>query len=222
MADPIRKQFAADLTIGDDDRTVLATISTVSVDRDGEVLIPQGCDATDFIKSPTVFYNHDYSLPVGRCEGIRRSDDAIHAKTQFAERPSGHEGQWLPDSVFALLQQRVINGFSVGFLPVEGRNPSKKDRQQFGPHVRHVYSKWKLLEYSVAPLPANQDALVLAVSKGIVTADAARMLFPAIALPPAPARRKIMIVVPPLPRPATDVAECVRRQLLKSQGALYA
>ena len=222
MPDPIRKQFLADLTVGDEDRTVLAKISTMSVDRDGEVLIPQGCDATDFTKSPTVFYNHDYSLPVGRCEGIRRSDDAIHAKTRFADRPAGHEGQWLPDSVFALLQQGVVNGFSVGFLPVEGRNPSKKDRQQFGPQVRHVYSKWKLLEYSVAPLPANQDALVLAVSKGVVSADAARRLFPQLDLSPAPVRRKVFVVVPPLPTPAVDVAECVRRQVLRSQGALYA
>ena len=222
MADPIRKQFAADLTVVDDDRTVLAAISTIGVDRDGEVLIPQGCDATDFTKSPTVFYNHDYGLPVGRCEGIRRTDKAIHAKTRFATRPPDYQGQWLPDSVFALLQQGVINGFSVGFLPIEGRNPSKKDRQQFGPRVRHVYSKWKLLEYSVAPLPANQDALVLAVSKGIVSADAARKLFPDLTLKPAPIARKVCIVVPALPRPDLDVAECVRRQVLRSRGVLYA
>ena len=222
MTDPIRKQFPADLTIGDSERTVLARISSVSINRDGEVLVPQGCDATDFTKSPTVFYNHDYTLPVGRCEGIRRNDDTIEAKTRFAKRPADHQGPWLPDSVFALFQQGVINGFSVGFLPVEGRHPSKKDQQLFGPKVRYVYSKWKLLEYSVAPLPANQDALVLAVSKGVVSADAARRLFPALTLPPTKARRKVFIVVPAPPRRPVDVVECVRRAVLKSQGALYA
>ena len=222
MTDPIRKQFAADLTIGDAEHTVLARISTGSVDRDGEVLVPQGCDATDFNKSPTVFYNHDYTLPVGRCEGIRRYEDTIEAKTRFARRPENHQGPWLPDSVFALLQQGVINGFSVGFVPVEGRHPSKKDLQQFGPKVRYVYSKWKLLEYSIAPLPANQDALVLAVSKGIVSANAARQLFPDLTLAPVRAKRKVFIVVDASPPRVVEVDACVRRAVLKSRGALYA
>lgn len=222
MTQAIRKQFCADLTIGNDERTVLARISTAGVDRDGEVLIPQGCDATDFTKSPTVFYNHDYTLPVGRCEGIRRNVETIEAKTRFATRPADHQGPWLPDSVFALFQQGVLNGFSVGFVPIEGRHPSKKDQQQFGPKVRYVYSKWKLLEYSVAPLPANQDALVLAVSKGVVSADAARRLFPELSLAPPEPKRKVFIVVPAAAPRAVDVGECVRRAVLQSQGVLYA
>ena len=222
MTDPIRKQFSAELTVGDDERTVLARISTASVDRDGEVLIPQGCDASDFCKSPTVFYNHDYSLPVGRCEGIRRDAETIEAKTRFAQRPTDHQGSWLPDSVFALFQQGVLRGFSVGFLPVEGRHPSKKDQHQFGTKVRYVYSKWKLLEYSVAPLPANQDALVLAVSKGVVSADAARRLFPGLTLSPRAPRRKLFIMIPAAPQPTLDTDECVRRAVLRSRGALYA
>jgi HK97 family phage prohead protease len=222
MNDPICKQFAATLTIGDAEHTVLARISTAGVDRDGEVLVPQGCDATDFNKSPTVFYNHDYTLPVERCEGIRRYEDTIEAKTRFAQRPENHQGPWLPDSVFALLQQGVINGFSVGFVPVEGRHPSKKDQQQFGSKVRYVYSKWKLLEYSIAPLPANQDALVLAASKGIVTANAARQLFPDLTLAPVRAKRRVLIVVDAPPQQVVDVDACVRRAVLKSQGALYA
>ncbi|HCD33498.1 MAG TPA: hypothetical protein DER01_13905, partial [Phycisphaerales bacterium] len=61
----IRKRFVAELGVKLDDRSVVASITSISVDRDGDVLIPQGCDATDFLKSPTVFFNHDYNLPVG-------------------------------------------------------------------------------------------------------------------------------------------------------------
>ena len=54
----LRKRFVADLGVKLEDRSVVASISSISVDRDGDVLIPQGCDATDFLKSPTVFFNH--------------------------------------------------------------------------------------------------------------------------------------------------------------------
>lgn len=217
---PIRKQYSAKMSLTDGERAVIARISTKAVDRDGEVLIPQGCDATDFEKSPTVFYNHDYAMPVGRCDGIRRHADHIEAKTRFADRPDGHEGEWMPDTVFSLLQQGIINGFSVGFLPIEGRHPCKKDREQLGSRVRYVYSKWKMLEYSVAPLPANQDALVLAVGKGIVSTKTAQQLFPDIKLPAIPRRRTVFLIEST--KPAESVAEKVRQSVLRSKGVLYA
>lgn len=221
MADVIRKQFAADLTVAPGERAVTARISTMAVDRDGEVLIPQGCDAGDFLKSPTVFYNHDYQQPIGRCEAIHRGATAIEAKTRFAERPANHGGPWLADTVLSLLQQRVISGFSVGFVPIEGRHPSRRDREVFGAAVRYVFSKWKLLEYSVAPLPANQDALALAVSKGVLSAEAARMILAD--FQPAPRRRrKAALVLAEARKPREmDLAALVRRQVLRARGAIY-
>jgi len=218
MTEPIRKAFDVDLNVTDDQRTVTARISTMSVDRDGEVLVPQGCDATEFLKSPTVFYNHNYAMPLGRCEGIARKADSIEAKTRFAQRPEEHVGEWLADTVFSLFKQKVISGFSVGFVPIEGRRPSRKDRETFGQRVRYVFSKWKLLEYSVAPLPANQDALALAVGKGVVSPATARTLFPEIELPGPRAKRRVMIVVPK----TIDPAQTVRREVLRAKGALYA
>lgn len=221
MPDTIRKTFTADLSVADDDHCVTARISTVHVDRDGEVLIPQGCDATSFQRSPTVFYNHDYGLPVGKCEAIRRTEDCVEAKTRFATRPPDHQGEWLPDTVFALFKQGVINGFSVGFIPIEGRHPSKADRERMGTKVRYVYSKWKLLEYSVAPLPANEDALVLAVGKGIVTSSTAKMLFPNIQETPAPAKKRLRLVVPMYSAKQPSVGQRVQRHVLRAKGQLY-
>lgn len=168
----IRKRFVAELGVTLEDRSVMASISSINVDRDGDVLIPQGCDATDFLKSPTVFFNHDYNLPIGKCTAIKRSPTQLEATTVFAKKPENQNGDWLPDTLLSLFQQGVIHGFSVGFAPIEDRKPTLKDKQLFGEQVNHVYSKWKLLEYSVAPLPANQDALALAVSKGLISADA--------------------------------------------------
>ncbi|MCC6580065.1 MAG: HK97 family phage prohead protease [Phycisphaeraceae bacterium] len=223
MTDMIRKQFAAQWSALPGERSVIAAISTSEVDRDGDVLIPQGCDAADFLRSPTVFYNHDYSLPVGKCVAIRRLDERLEAKTQFAQKPEGHPGPWLADVVLSLCQQGVINGFSVGFVPVESRKPSRHDRERFGPRVRHVHSKWKLLEYSVAPLPSNQDALVQAVSKGIVSKDDATSLWPGLVfseeLPRA--SKRLVMVMPSMPRSPVDVEGVVRRVVLRSSGRLY-
>ena len=149
-------------------RTVTAKISTTSIDRDGEVLLPSGIDLKDFRKNPVVLLNHDQGgLPVGRALSVKRQSDGIVAEVQFAERPAGHPSsvEWIPDTVFNLFQQGILKAFSVGFIPLEAREPSDKDLNKFGGDVRNVISKWSLLEFSVVNVPANQDALVMQVAK---------------------------------------------------------
>lgn len=185
----IVKAFSTDVTVDEGERAVTAIISTNAVDRDGEVLIPQGMYAKDYEKNPVVFFNHSYAdyflddvgakLPVGKCVALTRKDDSIIAKTVFATRPDGYpaEKEWLPDTLFSLYQQGVMNAFSVGFIPTEMRPATDKDVEKFGAGCRRVYSKWKMHEYSVVPLPANQEAITLAVSKGLIKADVAKRLF---------------------------------------------
>lgn len=193
----IRKAFGADITIEEGERAVVAKISTRIVDRDGEVLMPMGCNTKEYEVNPVVFWNHDYAMPVGKCVAIRRADEAIYAKTIFASRPENHpEGEeWLPDTLFSLYQQGVLKAFSIGCQITEARNPTKKDMDDYGDACRRVVSKWKLFEYSAVPLPANQEAVALAVSKGLVGADTARKLFGE--TPPAP---------PPAPEPVVKAA----------------
>lgn len=146
-------------------------ITTESIDRDGEVLISQGCDSTEFDKNPVVFYNHDYAMPIGKVIGMRRGSGKIDATIEFAERPEGYQGDFFPDFVKALVGQGIVKGISVGFMPKAGgtRKPTAKDKQTFGDDVKQVFSQWKLLEVSVAPLPANGTALISAVKKGVVS-----------------------------------------------------
>lgn len=153
-----------------------ACITTETIDRDGEVLISQGMDTIEFDKNPVVFYNHDYAQPIGRVTDLRRGAGKIDATIEFAKRPDGFEGEFFPDFVKALVGQGIVKGISVGFMPKEGgvRKPTKKDKSMYGNDVSRVYSQWKLLEVSVAPLPANGDALVSAIKKGIVSPNAAK------------------------------------------------
>jgi HK97 family phage prohead protease len=156
-----------------------AVITTESIDRDGEVLISQGMDTTEFDKNPIVFYNHDYAQPIGRVTQIKRGHNKIDATIEFAKRPDGFEGAFFPDFVKALVGQGIVKGISVGFMPKENgvRKPTKKDKSMYGDAVSRVYSQWKLLEVSVAPLPANGEALVSAIKKGVVSSgDAEKFL----------------------------------------------
>ena len=172
--DPEQKRLALfDVTIEKDTkamkpRTVVARISTTSIDRDGEVLLPSGIDLKDFRKNPVVLLNHDQGgLPVGRALSVKRQSDGIIAEVQFAERPTGHPSsvEWIPDTIFNLFQQGILKAFSVGFIPLEMREPTDRDFKKFGDDVRNVISKWSLLEFSVVNVPSNQDSLVMQVAK---------------------------------------------------------
>ena len=177
------KAFSTDVKLSaDDTRTVVATINTAAVDRDGEVVVPMGCNAKDFEANPVVPLMHSYyGLPVARCVALQKTQDAVVAKIRFADRPEGHpaDAEWVPDTLYSLYKQGVMNAFSVGFLPTETRPASDRDVEKYGPGCRRVIGKWKLLEVSCVPIPCNPEAVAQAVSKGYVTQATADKLFAA-------------------------------------------
>lgn len=149
-------------------RSVLAYITTDRVDEEGEVVVPEGIDFSRFKKTGTVFYNHDYAAPCGVCTSIKHTDRGIMAVTQFPERPEGYEGKWLADEVFAMFASDppIVKAFSIGFAYTQVRQPTKKDFDRYGrDDIKRIVSKSRMLEYSVAPLPMNEDAIAVQVTK---------------------------------------------------------
>ncbi len=227
-----QKQISAVLKAGESDgHTFSATISTNAVDRDGEVLLPEGMDAKDFNANPVVFWNHNYEKPIGRATKLAKTSGGWTAEATLAPRPETHEGEWLPDVAHALIKAGVLNGVSVGFAPVESRRPTKKDLETFGDDLQQVYTRWKLLEFSLTGLPSNQEALVTAVSKGAVSAIQCKAM--GLEVPEAktvtPKRKAIVIVsmyAPPVVKPKVSQADMVQkmveRELQKARGVLWA
>lgn len=163
--------FDTKVSVSEGERAVIARISTMSVDRDGDVMLPSGVDLTDFNQNPVVLFGHDSSrIPVGKAVHVQRRSRDILAKVIFASRPAEHPDsqEWVPDTLLAMFQQDMLRGFSVGFTVDDARPASKRDVARHGAGVRQIITKWKLVEFSVVPVPANQDALVQAVSKGIL------------------------------------------------------
>ncbi len=226
----ITKRFPVELTVNEGERSVVAKINTAAKDRDGEVVLPVGCDAKDFEMNPVVFLQHNYwTLPVGKCVALKRDAEAVIAKTIFADKPKDHAGEWVPDTLLSLYQQGVMNAFSIGFNITEERQPTKKDMETYGGDVRRVISKWQMLEYSCVTLPANQEAVAVAVSKGL-SADFASKVFgykaaevipPAPTVPPVITPKRYLYVIESAPGTAVDVAKAISNAIAKQRGRLY-
>lgn len=193
-----QKSFSVDMTCEPGERCFVAKITSDAVDRDREVLLPDGMDATDFEKNPVVFLGHDYSqLPVGKVVSLKRNGDHWLAKVQMADRPDDHDGEWIPDTIFSLVKQGVIRGVSVGFqVTASPRVPTKADKEKFGEDVNAVIPRWKLMELSIAPLPCNQDALIEAVSKGVKAGSIERDTATKVLSLPADEVERVVLQVP--------------------------
>ena len=199
-----------------------AVITAETIDRDGEVLIPSGMNSKEFERNPTLFWNHDYAEPVGKNVGLKRREKDIVGEFVFAKRPDGYTGDFFPEVAAALVGQGIVNGVSVGYVPEEGgiRRATDIDRKKYGGNVSTIYSRWKLLEVSLAPLQANPEALITAVKKGLCSPIGAKRWF-GIEVP------KRIVVTVDVPARSTeqkrkpiDVDAIVRREIARAKGAV--
>jgi phage head maturation protease len=154
--------------INEEERTVVAVISTDSVDRDNEVLVPKGMDAEDFRKNPVVPWSHNtFQPPIGKALWIKQGRKRITAKVRFATTD-------LAEEVWQLFKGGFLNAFSVGFIPKEGRRPTPDDikANPLLAEASFMFTKWILTEFSPVTVPANAEALAIAVkSKSITISD---------------------------------------------------
>jgi HK97 family phage prohead protease len=221
MPEMITKALAAEVSATAKGFTAVITAETL--DRDGEVLIPSGMNSREFEQNPVLFWNHEYDKPVGKSLGLKRRERDIVGDFVFAKRPDGYSGEFFPEIAAALVGQGIVSAVSVGYVPEEGgvRPANTVDRKKYGDTVRTVFSRWKLLEVSLAPLQANPEALITAVKKGVMSPTAARKFFGV----EAPRRTVVTIEVP---APSTrrkaapiDLSEIVRAELARAKGSIY-
>lgn len=207
-----------------------ATISTDTLDRDDEVLLPTGMMPDEFNESGMVFWNHNYDKPVAFPDRPKVAGSSVLCGAKWMERPENYVGEWFPDFAKALCQQasslgRAI-GVSVGFIAMDYRVPSKKDIETWGDRIRRVITRWKLLEWSIAPVQSNPSAIVTAVGKGLVSREAAKACFPDMEIPDTKPRKTYVIPVDVTPRRNTAklrdaITKSVTVAVAKRLGKLY-
>jgi HK97 family phage prohead protease len=103
------------------------------------------------------FFGHDVTAPpIGRMVNIFSDGMRLVGDVRFATAATYE----FADTIFRLVRDGFLQAGSVGFLPLEF---SYRDRP---PGVD--FHRQELLEFSVVPVPANENALAQACAKGLL------------------------------------------------------
>jgi hypothetical protein len=164
----IRKQGEQIVIDPKDEMCVIVKLSDTTTDRSGEVLIPEGCDYSEYMNNPLVCLFHDYSiLPVGKITELQVANNSIYAKIKFATTEKCKE-------VYQLVKEGILSATSVGFVATEELVKGTRQFNEFIKNNTHrlsnieninkIITKWTLLEESFVNIGCNQNALVIAKS----------------------------------------------------------
>lgn len=158
----IRKTYLCEVKAVDVDQGIYELwASTESVDRDGDILIASGAQLENYLKNPVVLYGHNYyGFPVAKTlEAEVVVGKGLRTRFQFA--PKGTHADI--DAVRSLWEGGFLNAASVGFRPLKWQERKPSADENFPSwYAPRIYTEWELLEWSIVPVPANQDALRLA------------------------------------------------------------
>lgn len=155
----IRKGLVpSDVQFDENEKSVVTYITTSTKDRDGDIMEPDGAVLDHYLKHPVVLWAHDYKqLPIGKAVWLKRHNNGIVSKTMYANHAKAQEVYQYRKDGFPLAE-------SVGFVSLEEGNAKAKGCR------RHI-KKWLMLEYSDVPVPSNQEALEIAINKGLVNPE---------------------------------------------------
>jgi phage head maturation protease len=137
------------------------TITNEATDRDGDIVRAGGANVDNYLNNPIVLFGHNYRDPeavVAKTLELKTKKKAIRARFQFAP----WETSIGADTTRRLWDGGFLNAASIGFIPTEweeiipeGADPN--DSPFWGWPLDFL--EWELLEWSIVPVPANQEAL---------------------------------------------------------------
>lgn len=142
-------------------------LSNGNIDRDFDIVNPEGWDLSEFRKNPVVLWSHEMDeLPVAKSISEYVENGQLIGKAQFANRELSERGYMIGQ----MYKHGFLNAVSCGFRGTEWTFSEEPDRP-WGIN----FEKQILWEYSCCTVPANPDALVKAKAAGIDTNAALKM-----------------------------------------------
>lgn len=207
-------------------RTDVSVIASNAIDRDREVFNVSGIVLDGFQKNPVVTFAHRYDmLPVGKCLWIKKEGEKIKGKTRYSPKPDGWSNDWFPDAVWHLVKSGDLRGKSIGGVRRRGHPPSPEEitkRPELA-GVAWIYDEIVLVEYAVATVQSNPDAVVEMVSKGVASAEVCKAL--GLAIPcgtDPPASSMTGVTEPPPAVPVFDEATltAIAEKVIRSSPAM--
>jgi uncharacterized protein len=160
----VTKGETSQIDIGE--RTLVAVVSDDSVDRYGDIIEAAGWDLTNFKNNPVIPWAHATGgfftaaeLPVGKAEDVWVEGNKLYAKIKFADHAKAED-------VWNLYKDGFLRAFSVGFLPKKYEAMYEGEGRE-AHFIGYRFQESELLEISAVPVPANPNALALAMQKGL-------------------------------------------------------
>lgn len=125
---------------------IVFTASTASVDRESDIINPDGWMLENFKDGGPLLWGHDQSkLPIGRVLWVKVDSGKLVGKAKFNGQTQ------LSTDVEKLVRSGDLKGLSVGFRPMDMKMNNEGGR---------TFTKQELLEISVVNVPANPDAII--------------------------------------------------------------
>lgn len=177
MSTMLQKHLSVEIKAVDEEgRRVTALASTASIDRDEEIILPDGWQLDGFRKNPLFLWGHRH----------RTADpqDILGRVSSVSIEPAGLLATFEYDTdinqkaalVFDQVRKGTIKAYSVGFMPKSWvTKHSPKEHVDALPEAARkaldegrafvVYTAVELVEISQVPIPSNPDALVGASAK---------------------------------------------------------
>lgn len=133
-------------------------VSTETKGRDRLVIPSSAWELDNFRKNPTVLFNHDSDHVIGRATDIAISGKRMIATVEMAAAGTSE----IVDVARKLVKQKMLRGASTGFRALEPPEYIVVDGE-----IQEIrINRAELYEFSLTPIPAVPDALMLARSIG--------------------------------------------------------
>lgn len=148
----------------DEKREATWVASDESTDSMGDVIRVKGWDLARYKANPTLLFGHDQKAPpVGIVQRMRKGEAADGRPALMATGTLfDREVDEFADRVWRIMQAGGLPGVSVGFRAGEINDPQEPEERKalgLGPYGLEFVKGHELLELSIVPVPANQNAL---------------------------------------------------------------
>lgn len=154
----------ADIRVDGAKMCVKVIVSTPTMDRERDIMVPKGCRTKSHEKNPIVLLNHQRQLPG---IGVTRDPAGNYTVKTFEDRIEStnyfDQGSKMAMQAFRAVESGALGGISPGFLTVPDHVHKVKGSDG---HPAFMYTAWDLVEISHCPIGMNPDAIVLAIEKG--------------------------------------------------------
>jgi HK97 family phage prohead protease len=130
---------------GGADADAAMMVSTSSPDREGDRVLAEGVDLTNFQKNSPLLWAHDArSLPIGAVTSVEVLGHGLRAAWRWLR------GDPFADRVARAWDQGVVRAASIGFAPRTSEPNAWGGRD---------FTSWELYEVSLVPIGANAEAV---------------------------------------------------------------